>query len=90
MKDIRETGQTPDANLVILGEIIKLVQHGRDELGGADYRIARAADFAADALKSGYWAVDIQDARRDLADAEQSLALAKTRIDAIRAQLDRL
>jgi hypothetical protein len=78
------------ANLSALEGIIVQVQQARDEIGQADYRFARAAEFAADSIKSGYWAVDIQDCRRDLADAEHAMQLAQQRINTIRVALDRL
>jgi hypothetical protein len=87
---INRRGESETGNADILGGILEHVEHAHDEVGSADYRFDRVTEFASDAIKSGYWAVDIQDARRDLRDAEHAMARAQGRIDSIRAELDKL
>ena len=87
---IRDLPLAVDDNLTALEGIALQAVEAKNELDSAEYRFGRTEEFANMAIKSGYWSVDLQDARRDLRDAEDAMARARVAIDNMREALDRL
>jgi hypothetical protein len=87
---IRHRGESNVDSPAVLEGIALQAVGAKNHLDQTEYRFSRVEEFANTSLKSGYWSVDLQDARRDLRDAEDAMARARVAIDNMREALDRL